>query len=59
MKIKYSLLDSWCERNVTNKEIDFLLHISHFQNERGQIIGIYYRDVCSACNMSIQTFYDL
>ena len=59
MKIKYALLDSWCERNVTNKEIDFLLHISHYQDERGQIMGIYYRDVCSACNMSIQTFYDV
>ena len=60
MKIKHALLDSWCERNVTNKEIDFLLYISHYQDEeRGKIMGIYYRDVCNACNMSIQTFYDV
>lgn len=61
MKIKYSLLDTWSACKLTNMEIIFLLHIACFQSEyeSGRIIGIYYRDVCSACRMSIQTFYDV
>lgn len=59
MKIKYSLLDKWCACNLTNKEYDFLIHIAHYQDDYGRIQGMYYRDVCSACGMSIQTFYDV
>lgn len=59
MKIKYSLLDSWCERNLTNMEIVFLIHIARFQDEYGRVMGIYYRDICASCGMSIQTFYDV
>jgi hypothetical protein len=57
MKIKYSLVPKWCNSGLTNKEIDFLLHISQFQDGRGRIMGIYYRDVCDACDMCKQTFY--
>ena len=55
MKIKYSLLDRLCD--LTNKEVDFLIHIAHYQDETGFIRGIYYRDVCAACGMCKQTFY--
>lgn len=57
MKIKYSLLDRLC--NLTNKEVDFLLYIAHYQDDYGRIRGIYYRDVCRACDMCKQTFYDV
>lgn len=57
MKIKYSLLDRLC--GLTNKEVDFLLYVAHFQDEYGKIRGIYYRDVCEACEMCKQTFYDV
>ena len=57
MKIKYSLLDRLC--NLTNKEVDFLLYGAHYQDDYGRIRGIYYRDVCQACDMCKQTFYDV
>lgn len=57
MKIKYSLLDRLC--NLTNKEVDFLLYVAHYQDDYGRIRGIYYRDVCQACDMCKQTFYDV
>lgn len=59
MKIKYALLKKWCEKKLTNKEIIFLLHIARFQDDFGRVFGIYYRDVCNECRMSIQTFYDV
>lgn len=57
MKIKYSLLDRLC--NLTNKEVDFLLYVAHYQDDYGRIRGIYYRSVCEACDMCKQTFYDV
>lgn len=58
MKIKYSLLEKWCKANLTSKEYDFLIHIAHYQDLMGQVKGIYYRDVCKACDMCKQTFYE-
>lgn len=59
MKIKYALLKTWSDSKLTNMEIIFLLYIARFQDEYGRVMGIYYRDVCAACGMSIQTFYDV
>ena len=55
MKIKYSLL---CKLvGLTNKEVVFLLYIARFQNEKGEAIGIYYKDIMKECDMCKQTFY--
>lgn len=56
-KIKLTVLQNLIEKKVTSKELDFILHISRFQNEAGEIRGVYYRDF-SDC-MSIQSFYDV
>lgn len=55
MKIKYALLESLI--TLSNKEIDFLLFVARFQDEYGNIKGIYYKEVCSACHLCKQTFY--
>lgn len=55
MKIKYRLLERFV--NLTNKENDFLLYVARFQNEKGEVIGIYYRDIMKNCGMCKQTFY--
>lgn len=55
LKIKYRLLKKFV--NLTNKENDFLLYVARFQNEKGEVIGIYYKDIMKNCGMCKQTFY--
>lgn len=52
-----TVLENLIKKKVTSKELDFILHISQYQNEAGEIRGVYYRDF-SDC-MSIQSFYDV
>ena len=56
-KIKLTVLENLIKKKVTSKELDFILQISQYQNEAGEIRGVYYRDF-SDC-MSIQSFYDV
>lgn len=56
-KIKLTVLENLIKKKVTSKELDFILQISKYQNEAGEIRGVYYRDF-SDC-MSIQSFYDV
>ena len=56
-KIKLAVLENLIKKKVTSKELDFILQISQYQNEAGEIRGVYYRDF-SDC-MSIQSFYDV
>lgn len=57
MKIKYSLLDKLF--SLTNKEIDLIMYIAHYQDDYGHIRGIYYKDACGYCQMCKQTFYNV
>lgn len=57
MKIKYSLLPKWLEANLTNREAEFLLYVARFQDDKGNIYGLFYSDVCQAVGMCKQTFY--
>lgn len=58
-KIKNSVIKKCIEQKLTSKEIDFLIYISHYQDSSGNIMGVYYRDVCNALSLSIQSFYDI
>ena len=58
-KIKNSIITDMIAAHLTSKEIDFLLYISRFQNELGQVIGVHYKDVCEKMGMSYQGFYDV
>lgn len=42
---------------LTSSEVNILLYLSHRQSDEGKIYGVYYRDVCSAVHISIDTFY--
>lgn len=56
-KIKLAVFENLIEKRVTSKELDFILHISRYQNEAGEVKGVFYRDF-SDC-MSVQSFYDV
>lgn len=58
-KIKTKVLHQWLEKNLTSAEMSFLVYISHYQNEAGTAIGIYYKDVCQTLEISVQTYYNV
>lgn len=58
-KIKYCVLDKLLRADLSRAEMDFILHISHYQDDYGCVSGIYYRDICNALQISYQTFYDV
>lgn len=43
---------------MTGNEIDFLIALSFYQDERGTVQGVYYRDMMDDTGMSTQAFYD-
>lgn len=58
-KISNEIVDKLISVKATSKEIDFIIHISHFQNDDGCIEGVHYKEVCSETKMSYQGFYDV
>lgn len=58
-KISNEIVDTLIKMKATSKEIDFLLHISRFQDDNGIIEGVHYKEVCSETKMSYQGFYDV
>lgn len=58
-KLKYIVLDRMISKKCTSAEIDFIIHISHYQDDTGCIRGVYYRDICRELEISYQKFYDL
>ncbi len=58
-KIKYQVIKKCVEKNITDAELTILFHIAQYQDEQGNVMGLYYRDICSATGLSIQTFYNV
>lgn len=58
-KIKNSVLDKMLKAGLSRAEMDFMLYISHYQDDSGRIAGLHYKTVCRALNISNQTFYDV
>lgn len=56
-KLKNTILDKMMAAHLTKAEVDFMLEISHYQDESGKVYGVYYKDVCEAIGISYQTFY--
>ena len=44
---------------LSSREIDFILYITLYQNDCGTVESVYYKDVCSSLNISIQSFYNI
>ena len=58
-KLRNRILDRMIAAHLTNKEIDFLLYVSRFQDNNGHVSGIYYKELCAEMGMSFQSFYDV
>lgn len=58
-KLKNAIIDKMISNKLSSKEIDFVLYVAAFQDDTGRIESVYYKDVCSAINVSIQKFYDI
>ena len=54
-RIKLNVFKSWFDKNLTGKEIDFLLVLSFYQDKRGVTRGVYYKDMMREGKMSAQT----
>lgn len=57
-KLGVTVIENMIRAKITNRELDFILHIARFQNEYGIITGVHYKDVCEAIDLSYQGFYD-
>lgn len=57
-KLKSRTFENIIQADLTSAELNFIVYLSHFQNDFGTIIGVYYKDICEAINVSYQTFYD-
>lgn len=62
-KLKLCVLDRlihlYGKRQLSKYETLFIIYISQYQDNRGRVHGVYYKDICKALNISIQKFYDL
>lgn len=58
-KLKNKIFDALIEKKCTAAEINFLVYISHFQDNIGLVQGVYYKDICTALEISYQKFYDI
>lgn len=57
-KIKLDVFKSWFDKELTKKEIDFLIVLSFYQNEHGVVYGVHYDEMMREAEMSVQTFYN-
>lgn len=55
-KISYKILDRI--GRLTNAELNILLYMAKYQDDRGNIRGVYFRDVCTNLHICNQTFYN-
>lgn len=58
-KLKATVIHNMIRQKLTGAEVNFILHISHYQDDSGRIIGVYYKDISKALKMSYQGFYDV
>lgn len=57
-RIKLDVFRSLFDKNLTGKEIDFLIILSIYQDKRGVVQGMHYKKMMAEAGMSAQTFYD-
>lgn len=57
-RIKLEVFKSLFEKDLTGNEIDFLLVLSFYQDQRGCVRGVYYKQMMEEAKMSVQAFYD-
>lgn len=58
-KLGRNVINKMIEMDCTSLEINFILVISQYQDDKGRIRGVYYKDICQKLKMSYQAFYDV
>ena len=58
-KLKYKVIEKLNTMNATSGEINLLILLSKYQDEKGFVSGVYYKEVCEKLKISYQLFYDL
>lgn len=56
-KLKNKVIDRMMTMHLTKAEVDFILELAHYQDEKGRIRGVYYKKMCQATGFSHETFY--
>ena len=59
MKVKHKIITKMIQKKLTRAEVDFILQIAKYQDDKGEVVGVYYKDIKEALGISSQTFYDL
>lgn len=57
-RIKLDVFRTFFEKNLTSKEIDFVISLSFYQNKKGVVQGITYKQMMDETGMCAQSFYD-
>lgn len=57
-RINLKVFKSFFEKDLTGKEIDFLIVLSMYQDITGTVQGVHYREMMEEAGMSAQSFYD-
>lgn len=57
-KIGVEVLEHMLSAHLTNKETDLILYIARYQDDYGNIQGVYYKSICETLHMSYQGYYD-
>ena len=57
-KIKLEVFQTLFTKKLTGNEIDFILTLSHMQDERGCVCGLHYKEMMEKTGISTLAFYD-
>lgn len=57
-RIELSVFKNLFGKSLTGNEIDFIITLSHMQDEQGNVCGLYYKEMMQETGMSAQAFYD-
>ena len=59
MKLKHKIITKMIQKKLTRAEVDFILQNAKYQDDKGEVVGVYYKEIKEALGISSQTFYDL
>lgn len=58
-KLKNTYIDKMIDMQVSKSELAFILYIAQHQDDYGIVHSVYYQDICTAIDISVQKFYDI
>lgn len=57
-RIKFDVFKTFFEKDLTSREIDFIISLSHYQDNTGLVHGMSYKKMMDETGMCAQSFYD-